>query len=96
VARKKQIFNESLGWNAELSPTREAGAQMASASGDLFRRTVRTWLEMRNTTDGDTVFLTQPNPTETMDRRNRARGSRWSGVDRACGRTVGAPAVLGR
>lgn len=62
VAAQKRIFNESHSWTSEFSLTQEAGTQMASASSPLFRRTVRRWLEMRAKTDGDTVFITQPQP----------------------------------
>ncbi|WP_067897498.1 enoyl-CoA hydratase/isomerase family protein [Nocardia vaccinii] len=62
VAAQKRIFNESHSWTPEDSLAREAGTQMAAASSQLFRATVRRWLTMRDNTDGDTVFLTDPQP----------------------------------
>lgn len=62
VAAQKRIFNESQSWTPKHSLAREAGTQMASVSSPLFRRAVRRWLQMRGTTDGDTVFLTRPQP----------------------------------
>jgi enoyl-CoA hydratase/carnithine racemase len=62
VEAQKHVFNESQSWTVEQSLVREAGNQMASASSLLFRRTVRRWLEMRDRTEGETVFLTNPQP----------------------------------
>lgn len=62
VAAQKRIFNESHSWTVEDSLLREAATQMASATSPLFRDTVRCWLESRDHTAGDTVFLTDPAP----------------------------------
>lgn len=61
VQRQKQIFNDSHARTTGHSLTHEAGAQLASASSTLFRRTVRHWLTMRGD-PADTLFLTQPEP----------------------------------
>jgi enoyl-CoA hydratase len=62
VALQKRIFNDAHSTSARASLTQEATATLMSMSSPTTQAAMRRWLQMQEGTNGDSVFLTQPEP----------------------------------
>ncbi|WP_155347884.1 enoyl-CoA hydratase/isomerase family protein [Acrocarpospora pleiomorpha] len=62
VARQKRIFNDAYSVSARASLNQEAVAALTNLSSPTTQAAMRRWVQMQEGTDGDSVFLTQPEP----------------------------------
>ncbi|MGN9789213.1 enoyl-CoA hydratase/isomerase family protein [Nonomuraea sp. ZG12] len=62
VALQKQIFNDAHATSARASLSQEAVAALMSISSPTTQAATRRWVQMQEGTDGDSVFLTRPEP----------------------------------
>ncbi|MFF5113713.1 enoyl-CoA hydratase/isomerase family protein [Streptosporangium sp. NPDC000509] len=62
VALQKRIFNDAPSLSARASLNQEAVAALMSMSSPVTQAAMRRWVRMQEGTDGDSVFLTRPEP----------------------------------
>ncbi|MEV0623699.1 enoyl-CoA hydratase/isomerase family protein [Nonomuraea sp. NPDC050404] len=62
VALQKRIFNDACSASARASLTQEAVTALMSMSSPVTQAAMRRWAQMQDGTDGDSVFLTEPEP----------------------------------
>ncbi|MBB5137471.1 enoyl-CoA hydratase/carnithine racemase [Thermocatellispora tengchongensis] len=62
VALQKRIFNDAHAASARASLSQEAAAALTSMMSPASQAAMRQWVRMQEGTDGDSVFLTRPEP----------------------------------